>query len=321
MGLRDFAARVGLLSSRACRPSHLEQIDYRILGPLEVLSGPRSLPLGGLKQRAVLGALIVNANRVVSRERLIDDLWGNDPPETAVATVQTYISRLRKLLPPGTVVTRPPGYVLTADAQAIDVKQFEALVTRARTTHDGGASQLLRKALELWRGTPLAELREPFAQIERARLEHQWLAAVEQRIEADLALGRDVELIGELEQLIAEHPHRERLHGQLMLALYRSGAQAEALAAYQRARATLSDLGLEPCERLRHLQKAILTQDTALMHPARTAPPAQSPHGRRHGNAAAETHELRGERCVFCRTASSRRRRLQALAAECRYRR
>ena len=245
-------------------------IEYRILGPLEVLDSGSALPLGAEKLRAVLALLLLNANRVVSRERLVDEIWGDNPPNTVVTSVQVYVSQLRKLLPPKTLVTRSPGYMLTAEPETIDLLRFERMFADGRDALAAGnperASRSLREALELWRGPPLAELAaEPFARIEGGRLEDLRLAVIEARVEADLALGRHAELIGELEVLIVEEPHRERLREQLMLALYRSGRQPEALEAFREARATLDEIGLEPSERLRELERAILTQDAALV--------------------------------------------------------
>jgi DNA-binding SARP family transcriptional activator len=245
-------------------------MEYRVLGPLEVRDGDRSIPLGGAKQRALLAVLLVNANQVVSRERLIDELWGEQPPETAVTSVQVYVSRLRKLLPEGVLVTRARGYALEVEPESVDLQQFERLLADARKADPERASVLLREALALWRGAALAEFTgEPFALREGGRLDDLRLAAVEERIDADLALGRHVDVVGELEALIAANPHRERLRGQLMLALYRSGRQAEALEAYQQTRRVLDELGIEPSENLRHLEKAILTQDPALEMPRR----------------------------------------------------
>jgi len=189
-------------------------MEYRILGPLEVVEDDRPLSLGGAKQRALLALLVLNANRVVSRERLVDGLWGENPPETAVTTVQVYLSRLRKLLPEGALVTRPPAYVLEVAPDELDLERFE----RLRATGD------VEGALALWRGPALAEFSEPFARVEAARLEDLRLATLEERIEAELARGRNDDVARELEALIAEHPHRERLRAQLMRALYRSGA-------------------------------------------------------------------------------------------------
>jgi DNA-binding SARP family transcriptional activator/tetratricopeptide (TPR) repeat protein len=240
-------------------------MEFGLLGPLEVREGDRPLRLGRRKQRALLALLLLNANRVVARERLIDALWGENPPETAVKAVQVHVSQLRKFLPKGTLVTRPPGYLLELDAEALDLQRFERLVEAARSVDPARASSLLGEALGLWRGPPLAEFGdEPFARAEAGRLEGLRLAALEERIEADLALGRHAELIGELEALTAEHPHRERVRGQLMLALYRSGRQTEALEEYRHARAALDEVGIEPGVGLRQLEKQILGQDAAL---------------------------------------------------------
>jgi YVTN family beta-propeller protein len=245
-------------------------MQYRVLGSLEVRDGDRSLPLAGAKQRALLALLLVHANHVLSRDRLVDELWGDQPPETAVTSLQIYVSRLRKLLPPETLLTRPPGYLLELEPDELDLRRFERLLAEGRAALAGGdaerAADVLHDALALWRGPALAEFAfEPFAQAEIGRLEDLRLAAVEERIEADLALGRHADLIGELEALIAENPYRERLRGQLMLALYRSGRQTEALEAYQDARRALVDeLGIEASAELQRLEKQILTHDEAL---------------------------------------------------------
>ena len=249
-------------------------MEYRVLGPLEVRDGDRSLPLAGAKQRALLALLLLHANQMLSRDRLIDELWGEEPPETAVQSLHVYVSRLRKVLPSGTLLTRPPGYLLELEPDELDLRRFERLLADGREElargDAGRASRVLHDALALWRGPALAEFAfEPFAQVEIGRLEELRLAAVEERVDADLALGRHAELIGELEALIAENPHRERMRGQLMLALYRSGRQAEALEAYHDARAALDELGIEPSERLRELERAILTHDATLV----AAPP------------------------------------------------
>jgi DNA-binding SARP family transcriptional activator len=240
-------------------------IEFGLLGTLELRDGERPVVLGRLKQRALLAVLLLNANRVVARERLIDELWGDDPPDKAVKAVQTYVSQLRKLLPQGILQTRQPGYVLQVPPESVDLLRFERLVADARGADPGPASSLLTEALALWRGPPLAEFGdEPFARVELGRLEDLRLAALEERVDADLALGRHAELVGELERAIAEQPQRERLRGQLMVALYRSGRQAEALAAYRDARAALDELGVEPGAALRQLEKQILTQDAEL---------------------------------------------------------
>ena len=240
-------------------------MEFRLLGPLEVRAGDGPLPLGGLKQRGLLALLLLRANRVVARERLIDELWGDEPPETAVTTVQVYVSRLRKLLPPGMLVTRAPGYVLELEPGALDLQRFEQLASDARDAEPAVAARLLREALALWHGPPLADFAaEPFARPETRRLEDMRLAALEQRIEAELALGLHSDCVGELEVLVAEHPDREQFRRQLMLGLYRSGRQAAALAAFGDARNALDELGIEPSPALRQLERQILTQDPAL---------------------------------------------------------
>jgi predicted ATPase/DNA-binding SARP family transcriptional activator len=239
-------------------------VEYRILGPLEVEGNNGPLRLGERKQRALLALLLLNANRVVSRERLIDLLWDERPPASAVTKLQGHVSGLRKVLPASALVTRAPGYLLEVEPEAIDMHRFERLVRDAGQTDPGRAAELLRGALALWRGPPLAEFAESFARVESRRLDDARLAALEARIEADLSLGRHTELVGELESLIAEQPQRERLRAQLMLALYSSGRQADALAAYHDARAALGELGIEPSEPLRQLQKRILGHDETL---------------------------------------------------------
>ena len=225
----------------------------------------RLAPLGGEKQRALLALLALRANEIVAREWLLEELWADEPPATAAKALQVYVSRLRKVLPPGALATRPPGYVLDVDPDDVDVHRFKRLVAEAGNAEPGQASQLLRRALALWRGPPLAEFgNEPFARGEADRLSDLQLAALKDRIDADLALGDHRALIPELKRLVEEHPHRERLRGQLMLALYRSGRQAEALDAYRDARSTLNEIGLEPSAALRALERRILTQDPAL---------------------------------------------------------
>jgi DNA-binding SARP family transcriptional activator len=253
--------------------------EFRILGPIEVAGDKGPVRLGGLKQRATLAILLLSANRIVSVERLADDLYAGAPPTTAVTQVQRQISGLRKTLgSASTIETRPPGYVIRLASERLDLNRFERQTRAAGEALVQGeaeqAADLLRQALQLWRGAPLADLAyEPFAQTSIARLEEIRLAALEQRIEADLALGRHHELVGELEQLVFEHPLHERLRAQLMLALYRSGRQAEALDVYRRTRAALvEELGLEPTQALIELERAILAQDPAL-DLARGAPP------------------------------------------------
>jgi DNA-binding SARP family transcriptional activator len=227
-------------------------MEFRILGPLEVGDGQLSLPLGGARQRAVLALLLLRANEVVAPDRLVDQLWGERPPQSAVNVLHTYVSHLRKLLPPGVLETRQPGYLIRVTAGELDLHRFERLLDKVRQALAAGdaarAAALGREALSLWRGRALADfVYEPFAQAAIARLEELRLLALERRVEADLQLGRHAELVGELEGLVEEHPLRERLRADLMLALYRSGRQAEALAAYQSARGALvAEFGIEP---------------------------------------------------------------------------
>src|SRR5262245_22130124 len=224
---------------------------FSLLGPLTATVDGTPIELGGQKRRALLAALLLRPGEVVPRDDLIDAVWGEDPPDTARNTLQVYVSQLRKLLPDGSLETTPDGYRLAIDPGAVDVFEFESLTQSGRsalTIGDAtGASETLRRALDLWRG-PLTDV----PQLEAVRLDELRLTAVEDRVDADLTLGRHVQLVGELERLVAEHPLRARLRGQLMLALYRSGRQADALAVYQRARRTLADeLGIEPGESLR----------------------------------------------------------------------
>jgi DNA-binding SARP family transcriptional activator len=245
-------------------------MEFAILGPLEVRHGDRVHVLGGPKQRAVLALLLLHANQVVASERLIDQLWGEEPPGTVKVVLQGYISSLRKELGAATIATRASGYVIELAPGQLDLHRFEALLADARAAALAGDSRraavTLREALALWRGPALADFAyEPFAQAPIMRLEELRLTALEDRLEADLVLGRHAELVAELEALVAEHPLRERLRGQLMLALYRSARQAEALEAYQETRRALVDeLGIEPTQALQDLERAILRQDPAL---------------------------------------------------------
>ncbi len=249
-------------------------IEFRILGPLEVSADGRALPLGSRKQRALLGLLVVHANEPVSRDRLIEELWGEAAPATVESALHVYLSRLRTLLGSagagGALVRETYGYRLRVEPDQVDANRFDRLVGEGREALAGGrpevAAALLRLGLGLWRGAALADLQsEPFAMSAGARLEEQRIAALEQRLEADLALGRDRELVGELETIVARHPYREGLRAQLMLALYHSGRQVEALRVYQDARRTLIDeLGLEPGQELKDLEQAILRQDASL---------------------------------------------------------
>jgi len=246
-------------------------MEFRILGPLEVRNARGVVALGGIKPRAVLAVLLLHRNEPVSAERIALALWGEDAPHNAVKTVRVHVSRLRGALGDADAIrTTAAGYCLGVRAGELDAERFERLVDEGRNALAGGqaerAAAVLREALALWRGPPLAEFGfESFAQAEIARLEEQRLTALEARIEADLAVGGHAELVGELQQLVGEHPRRERLVGQLMLALYRCGRQTEALDVYRDARrALVAEVGVEPGPELRGLQEAILRQDAAL---------------------------------------------------------
>jgi YVTN family beta-propeller protein len=245
------------------------RLQFRVLGRLEASRNGEPIELGTRKQRAVLALLLLSANRVVSTERLIDELWGSSPPESARSALQVYIAGLRKALGSDGAILRtiPPGYVLQVERGALDLERFAELRDEARGAEDPEhRSALLHDALSLWRDEPLAELgAEPFASAAVPQLEQLRLETLEQRIEADLELGRHAALVSELEALVAEHPYRERLRAYLMLALYRSGRQAEALETYREGRRTLNDeLGLKPGHDLRELETAILRQDESL---------------------------------------------------------
>jgi DNA-binding SARP family transcriptional activator/pimeloyl-ACP methyl ester carboxylesterase len=250
-------------------------MDFLILGPLEVRDGDREVPLRGGKERALLALLLVNVNRTLALDRIVDSLWGDDVPETAQKMVQVHVSRLRKVLDPQTIRTRPPGYALVLPDEQLDLHRFETGVLEARRALDAGRAHEgaggFREALSLWRGPALAEFTsEPFAESEQARLEDLRMYAVEGLLDAELELGHHRAAVGELEALIAGHPLRERLRRQHMLALYRSGRQAEALASYQTFRRTLSEeLGIEPSASLRELERQILQQDPSLELQAR----------------------------------------------------
>ena len=229
------------------------------------------------KQQALLALLLLRRGETVPGAQLIEALWGEEPPETAQTALHGHISNLRKLLGSDRIRTRPPGYLLQVVAEEVDLARFESLVAQARGLEDPyERSACLRDALALWRGEPLVELRdEPFAQREIARLEDLRLAAVEDRIDADLELGRHHELVPELEPLVAEHTFRERPRGQLMLALYRSGRQADALHVFQSGRRALAaEIGIDPGPALRRLELQILRQDPSLDLPARQLVPA-----------------------------------------------
>ena len=245
-------------------------IDYRILGPVEVSADGREIDIGGPRLRKLLVILLLHANQPVPRGTLAYDLWGDQPPAGARGSLEVYISRLRKALGSPVLLTRSSAYCLTVGNGQLDAHRFEQLAGQGRSElaehKPGPAAATLRAALALWRGPALGDLSgESFAQVEAARLEELRLGATEDRIDADLALGGHAAVIGELEALVAAYPLRERLHGQLILALYRSGRQGEALSAYQGARQMMvRELGLEPGPALQRLQGAILRQDPGL---------------------------------------------------------
>jgi DNA-binding SARP family transcriptional activator len=253
-------------------------MEFRILGPLEVVERGRPIVLGSARQRALLAVLLTRANEVVSTDRLIDDLWGAWAPSTAANALQYHVSRLRKALAPtDAILTQEPGYLIRVGPDDLDLLRFERLVEEARQAPTDDAARLLRDALGLWRGPALADVaHEPFAQAEILRLEELRLGALERRVEADLALGRHGELVGELEGLVSEHPLHERLREQLMLALYGSGRQADALDVYRQTRRLLMDeLGVEPSPSLRELERSILRHDPALSAHGITTPRRQ----------------------------------------------
>ena len=263
-------------------------MEFRILGPFEVRDDGRAVDVGGPKQRALLAVLLLSANEVVSADVLIDALWGERPPASAAKTLQAHVSRLRRALgqdgsESGRLLTRGSGYLLRVERGELDADACRLLLEESRDARaEGdleGAAERVGEAVALWRGPPLADLAyESFAQLEIVRLEELRLAAQEEWVEAQLGLGRHAEIVGELEPLVRRHPLRERLLGQLMLALYRSERQAEALDVYQGARRALAEeLGLEPGERLRQLERRILEHDPTLAAPPRRGRPRLVP--------------------------------------------
>jgi DNA-binding SARP family transcriptional activator len=261
-------------------------VRFNILGPLEVLGGQRLVELGRPKQRALLAVLLVHANQVVALDQLIEELWGEEPPAQATASLQAYVSNLRRVLEPDrpartlprVLVTQPPGYRLVVAPEELDAARFVVLAEQGHRLAEAGqpdvAGRVLREALGLWRGPALAEVAdEPFAQAERQRLEELRLVALEDRLACELALGEHATAAAELGELVGRYPFRERLHGLLMLALYRSGRQAEALRAFRAAHHMLGEeLGIDPSRWLRELEAGILRQAPALDW---TAPPGQ----------------------------------------------
>jgi DNA-binding SARP family transcriptional activator len=241
-------------------------VEFRILGPLEVVREGVSLPLGGPKHRGLLVLLLLHADRVVSNDQIVESLWGENPPRTAAGSIQNSISHLRKLLGAERLITKPPGYVLHLDDDELDADRARTLLAEARSAGSEDSVELLRRAESLWRGPPLADFTyDAFAQTAIGQLEELRLSIREERIGFELESGRSGDLIAELEALVGEHPLRERLRGQLMLALYRSGRQADALHAYQEARrGLLEQLGIDPGPALQQLHNAILRQERSL---------------------------------------------------------
>ena len=244
-------------------------LEFRILGPLEVSVDEQPLPIGGKRQRAVLAALLLEARRVVPTDQLVNVLWGAQPPKTAATSLHNLVSQLRKQLGPDTLVTQAPGYMLRVRPEQVDAHRFEQMLKSARLAAPDERHELLQQALALWRGPALADFAfDDFAQAEIRHLEELRVVALEARIDADLELGRHGDVVGELEALVAQHPLRETFRRQLMLALYRSGRQAEALDVYQDARARfVEELGIEPGPELRQLQAEILRHEAALAAP------------------------------------------------------
>jgi len=249
-------------------PGYRRRVGFRVLGPVEAAGAQGPVRLGGPKQRAVLAHLLVRANRFVSTDTLIDALWGEEPPDAARGTIQAYIHNLRRALGSARIESRGPGYVLRVGTDEVDASRFEALVRDARRVSEepARAANVLRDALALWRGSAYADLDElPSLQGEIARLEELRLCAIEDRIGAELAAGRHVDILGELESLVRDHPLREQLWGHLMLACYRAGRQGDALTAFDSARRMLAEeLGVDPSPELRRLQEQILRQDPSL---------------------------------------------------------
>jgi len=243
-------------------------VEFKVLGPLEAVDGGRPVQLGPPRQRAVLAVLLLHANEIIPTDRLAEELWPGNVPKAAAKAIQVYVSALRKAFgkASGVLETRGSGYLLRVETGQLDLHEFEQLLQRARNEEPANRAATLRAALSLWRGAPLSDfVYEPFVQAEAARLEALRLLALEERIEAELALGRGRELVPELETLVAERPLQERPRAQLMVALYRAGRQGDALDVFREGRRLLDEeLGLEPGHTLRELERAILHQDPAL---------------------------------------------------------
>jgi DNA-binding SARP family transcriptional activator len=258
-------------------------VDFSILGPIEVWSGSRAVPVSGAKRRALLGLLVVNANRAVKADALIEHVWGSSAPDAAAATLQSHVSQLRKVLDPGRLSSRPGGYLLHVDDGELDATAFESEVAAGRSAlragDAAGAARLFEQALARWRGPALTDAGDGVTvRAEASRLEELRLIAMESQLEARLALGQYADVARVAEGAVAEHPLRERLWAQLMVGLYRGGRQAEALQAYQRLRHHLGEeLGIDPSPELRALEESILRHDQTLA-PRRPAPPPETRH-------------------------------------------
>ena len=304
-------------------------MEFQILGPLDVRGDAAPVALGAAKQRALLAILLVHANEVVATDRLIDELWP-EPPKTAANALQVNIGKLRKALDPGRapgspgelLVTRAPGYILRVEPDELDADRFERLLSegrRARQADDPETvAATLRRGLDLWRGPALVDFAyDPFAQAEIARLEELRLDAIEERIEADLDLGGAGELVGELEPVIRDNPLRERLRGQLMLALYRSGRQADALDVYRQTSQILRDeLGLAPSRGLQQLQTAILRQEPTLDLSIGRSAPTPSSGGEAEEAGPTETDVRKTVTVLVARRPSPRGMDPEALSRE-----
>jgi DNA-binding SARP family transcriptional activator len=279
----------------ALQPCLASPVEFGVLGPLEARDGGRELPLGGPKQRALLAFFLLHANEALSRDRLVDALWGEQQPSTAAHTLDAYVSRLRKLVGRDRLTRHPPGYLFRIGPGEMDLDRFEQLAAAGREQlargDAGAAARSLSSALALWRGPALADLLyERFMSLEAERLETLRLSVLEDRLDADLACGRSSELVAELEHLVGTHPLRERLLGQLMVALYRSGQQARALEAFRAGKRRFAEeLGLEPGPALQTLE----TRDppagsrsrgahAAVRASARSTDPASDHRRRRH---------------------------------------
>jgi DNA-binding SARP family transcriptional activator len=252
----------------------LAVLDFRILGPLEVTAGGVPVGINGRNQRSLLTLLLLRANETVSAERLINEMWGEQPPKTAGTSLQNAVSQLRKALGPDVLLTKAPGYVLAIQAGQLDLGRFEQLLRAGRAAHGPERARLLGEALALWRGPPLADSElETFALGEAQRLEDLRLAATEEWLDAQLELDRHREVVADVDALLRANPLRERLRGLLMLALYRSGRQADALKTYHEGRCILVDeLGIEPGRALQQLYAQILRQERILEITAAVAP-------------------------------------------------